>query len=99
VHRDIKLKNILLQKTNNNNNNNNKEINNKYNVKMSDFGISKKLMNKKENSNKNTTLAYTVRYAAKEVIEDGITNFKSDIWSLGLVLYEIFVAERPWGNE
>jgi Protein kinase domain len=37
-------------------------------------------------------------YAAPEVLEDGKFNKKSDIWSLGCVLYEICAGGRPFNN-
>ena len=73
VHRDIKPENIFM--------NDNMEI------KIGDFGISKQLnlyttqiTNKKQGS---------LYYTAPEILEEGLYNTKSDMWSLGCLIYEL----------
>ena len=75
IHRDLKPENIF--------------INENMNIKIGDFGISKQF-----NSYKTYTLTTkklgTENYAAPEIIYDNIYNEKSDIWSLGCIIYELF---------
>jgi len=75
IHRDLKPENIFM--------NENMEI------KIGDFGISKQL-----NSYKTHTLtvnkAGSNYYIAPEIIYKGIYNEKSDLWSLGCIIYELF---------
>ena len=75
IHRDLKPDNIF--------------INNDMVIKIGDFGISKQF-----NSYKTYTLTTkklgTEYYAAPEIIDDGAYNEKSDIWSLGCIIYELF---------
>ena len=75
IHRDIKLENIFM--------NDNMEI------KIGDFGISKQF-----NPNKdylNTPLRQgSLFYMAPEISRDGIFNEKSDMYSLGCIIYELF---------
>ena len=75
IHRDIKPENIFM--------NDNMEI------KIGDFGISKQF-----NPNKdylNTPLRQgSLFYMAPEISRDGIFNEKSDMYSLGCVIYELF---------
>ena len=58
-------------------------------IKIGDFGISKQF-----NSYKTHTLTTkklgTEYYAAPEIINDSIYNEKSDIYSLGCIIYELF---------
>ena len=75
VHRDIKPENIFIS--------NNMEI------KIGDFGISKQLnLYKTHLTTKNC--AGTYYYIAPEILNNGIFNEKSDIWSLGCIIYELF---------
>jgi serine/threonine protein kinase len=37
-----------------------------------------------------------MRYVSPETALDEVTSFKSDIWSLGLVIYEVLTARRGW---
>ena len=75
IHRDLKPENIF--------------INDNMVIKIGDFGISKQF-----NSHKTHTLTTkklgTEYYAAPEIIDDGAYNEKSDIWSLGCIIYELF---------
>ena len=73
VHRDIKPENIFMSED--------------MKIKIGDFGISKKLSSFKTQitTNKSGSLYYT----APEVLEKGLYSTKSDIWSIGCILYEI----------
>ncbi|PRP85977.1 hypothetical protein PROFUN_06099 [Planoprotostelium fungivorum] len=57
------------------------------NVKISDFGLSKE-----DNiyNTSSTTIPY--RWAAPEVIEDRTSTLQSDVWSFGVVVWEIFTG-------
>ena len=74
VHRDIKPENIFIKEN--------------LNIKIGDFGISKQL---------NSYNIYTITtkklgsdyYAAPEIKYNGIYNEKSDIYSLGCIIYEL----------
>jgi len=75
VHRDLKPENIFI------------DVNNK--IKIGDFGLSRNF-----NSYKAYTLtpngAGTIPYNAPEVLNEGKYNKKSDIYSLGCIIYELF---------
>lgn len=55
-------------------------------VKLGDFGIAKVLSNTKENVQ---TIVGTPYYLSPEIVENKPYNNKSDIWSLGVLLYEM----------
>ena len=55
-------------------------------IKMGDFGIARVLSSTKE---KAKTVIGTPYYLSPEIIENKPYSFKSDIWSLGVLLYEM----------
>lgn len=62
-------------------------------VKMGDFGIARVLNNTKENAK---TMVGTPYYLSPEIVENRPYSFKSDIWSLGVVLYELCTLKPPF---
>ncbi|XP_028402383.1 uncharacterized protein LOC114525324 [Dendronephthya gigantea] len=62
-------------------------------VKLGDFGISKQLGNTKSNAN---TVLGTPYYISPEICEGRDYNEKSDIWSLGCVLYEMANKQKTF---
>jgi serine/threonine protein kinase len=80
VHRDIKPKNIFL----------NENI-----VKIGDFGLSRKIIKGDRVLVSNINNVYTsnigsLLYSAPELLEGGIYNEKVDIYSLGIIIFELF---------
>ncbi|RLN64179.1 hypothetical protein BBJ29_000333 [Phytophthora kernoviae] len=62
-------------------------------VKLSDFGVSKVLQNSLDAAQ---TVTGTPYYMAPELLEGAEYNGKSDIWSLGCVLYELASYSPPF---
>ena len=75
VHRDLKPENIFMNKN--------------MNIKIGDFGISKQLSSYKTHTLTKKKLG-SEYYSAPEIVDNGIYNEKSDIWSLGCIIYELF---------
>ncbi len=83
IHRDIKPHNILV---------------NKYNlVKVADFGIARAVTNKTITNNDNTL--GSVNYLSPEQARGGYVDKKSDIYSLGIVMYELLTGELPFKGD
>lgn len=59
-------------------------------AKLTDLGIAKALEDKEKTLN--ATIAFTARYAARESAVDEVTSFTNDIWSFGLVMYELLTG-------
>ncbi len=79
VHRDLKLENILLT--------DNGE------VKLVDLGLMKRLDQDKSLTRSGILLG-TAQYMPPEYIKTGTYDYRSDIYALGLILYEILSGER-----
>ena len=62
-------------------------------VKLGDFGVSRMMRSYNEYAN---TFAGTPYYMSPEVLKQEGYNFKSDIWSLGCIFYELLMLERPY---
>ena len=80
VHRDIKPENLLIDKSGV--------------VKIADFGIAMMLSEESPISVEESQGAGTPDYAAPEQ-SNGTTDHRGDIYSLGVVLYEMLTGERP----
>ena len=89
IHRDLKPQNIIFTKS--------------FEPKITDFGLSRLLKNKCIIANyhkmiqKNEDLSQNVgsyRYMAPEIRSNKNYNYKIDIWSLGIMFYELFENTR-----
>lgn len=90
VHRDIKPENLLLDR--------------RGVVKIADFGVAKILAQQSDAASapehdlalERTTLAFgSADYAAPEQRDAAALDHRADIYSLGVVLYEMLTGERP----
>ncbi len=62
-------------------------------IKLGDFGIAKCLKNTVE---KAKTVVGTPYYLSPEIVQSKPYSFKSDIWSLGILLYEMCSLKMPF---
>ena len=65
-------------------------------VKLADFGCSRVLSRTKSLANTN---AGTPMYFSPEMTKGEDYNFKTDIWSLGVLFYEICALEPPFKSK
>lgn len=82
VHRDIKPANIMVSKTGH--------------VKLTDFGIARAV--EVPDVTVAGTMIGTVYYMSPEQLEEKPTDPRTDIYSLGVVLYEILTGQKPFGG-
>ncbi len=88
VHRDLKLENILIKYEN--------ETKDKYTYKLTEYGASKKLLSL---TKKLQTSIGTCNYMAPEVLENLKYNQECDLWSLGVIIYNLCFQEYPYNVE
>ncbi|MDN4494196.1 Stk1 family PASTA domain-containing Ser/Thr kinase [Ureibacillus aquaedulcis] len=83
IHRDIKPQNILVDQEGN--------------VKVTDFGIATSLT--ATSYTKTNSVIGTVHYLSPEQARGGTATSQSDIYALGIVLYELLTGELPFSGE
>lgn len=83
IHRDLKSPNILLT--------GDAELQ----AKIADFGLAKTIANSHAHSNAKGTFYWM----APEVLCSNSYDFAADIWSIGLILYEMLTNQLPYHNE
>jgi len=83
IHRDIKPHNIL--------------VDHEGNVKVTDFGIAMALS--ATSITQTNSVLGSVHYLSPEQARGGMANGKSDIYSLGIVMFELLTGRLPFSGE
>ncbi|XP_058459341.1 serine/threonine-protein kinase Nek7 [Malaya genurostris] len=85
IHRDLKPENVLIDADNR--------------LKLADFGIARICCfntNESEHDELNMTIVGTPLYMAPEVATGKRYDYKSDVWPLGIIFYELCMLEHPF---
>jgi eukaryotic-like serine/threonine-protein kinase len=83
IHRDIKPQNILVDRFGN--------------VKITDFGIAMALS--ATSITQTNSVLGSVHYLSPEQARGGMANKKSDVYSLGIVMFELLTGRLPFSGE
>ena len=85
VHRDLKPQNILVDKSDN--------------IYVSDFGLAKSLESEATMMTRTGQILGTPRYMSPEQVEAVEVDHRADLYSLGLIMYEMLTADIPFRGE
>jgi beta-lactam-binding protein with PASTA domain len=84
VHRDVKPENVLLSDDGR--------------VKVADFGLARAVANATSHTTSGILMG-TVGYLSPEQVERGIADPRSDVYSAGIVLFEMLTGDKPYDGE
>ncbi|HEY1176719.1 MAG TPA: protein kinase, partial [Phytomonospora sp.] len=82
VHRDVKPENVLLAETGA--------------VKVADFGLARIVEAESDPEEDGGQLLATVAYVPPELVADGLADARSDVYSAGIVLFELLTGVVPF---
>ena len=82
IHRDVKPANIMISKTNA--------------VKVMDFGIARAIADSGHRVTQTAAVIGTAQYLSPEQARGDTVDARSDVYSLGCVLYEILTGDAPF---
>ena len=85
VHRDIKPENILVSKEGR--------------IKIADFGLARGALPGNTMTAESSVILGSVSYLSPEQVQRGVADARSDIYSLGIVLFEILTGQKPYQGE
>jgi serine/threonine-protein kinase len=91
VHRDIKPANLFLSR----------RPDGRSILKILDFGIAKRLADKRHRSltNPARSLGSPWYMSPEQMMDSSHVDFRTDIWSVGVLLYELLTGEHPFDGE
>ena len=64
----------------------------KFEIKIGDFGFAK-FLNSQQKSN---TICGTPLYMAPQLVEERNYSYKADLWSLGVLYFELLTGKHPF---
>ena len=85
IHRDIKPENIL--------------ISNDGRIKIADFGLAHGALIGSTLTAESSVVLGSVSYLSPEQVQRGISDSRSDVYSTGILAYELLVGEKPFSGE
>ena len=85
IHRDIKPENILISKDGR--------------IKVADFGLARNIAMGQTMTAESSVVLGSVSYLSPEQVQRGVADARSDIYAIGIVLFEMLTGDKPYSGE
>jgi len=85
IHRDIKPENILISKDGR--------------IKVADFGLARNTAIGQTMTVESSVVLGSVSYLSPEQVQRGVADARSDIYAVGIVLFEMLTGSKPYSGE
>lgn len=85
IHRDIKPENILISKEGR--------------IKVADFGLARNMAIGQTLTIESSVVLGSVSYLSPEQVQRGVADARSDIYAIGILLFEMLTGSKPYEGE
>ena len=85
IHRDIKPENILISRDGR--------------IKVADFGLARNMAMGQTMTVESSVVLGSVSYLSPEQVQRGVADARSDIYAIGILLFEMLTGSKPYSGE